>query len=178
MLTKGVHNRTPGCAQHCFALWINCFLVTKAELWNFWVWLGRAFLLWRGSPKWVEKAWLGTWDSVASNYTTIVTVYHRNFSFWPEAKCTLKQTSFESLMCFEMILKSTSQIRFGTSQIFFFFKWCFAFRPHFFAWQLIWLLQLLQVILPRKSSSCFLFASSLWTYCTMTCPPRRRTDLL
>lgn len=80
----------------------------------------QGIFTWRGSLKWVEKAWLGTWYSVASNYTTIVTVYHRNFSFWPQAKCTLKQTSFESLVCFEMILKSTLQIIFGTSQIFFF----------------------------------------------------------
>lgn len=115
----------------------------------------QGIFAWRSSLKWVEKAWLGTWYSVTSNYTTIVTVHHRNFSFWPEAKCILKQTSFESFVCFEMILKSTLQIRFGTSQIFF-FKGCFAFRQHFFACQLIWLLQLLQVILPLKSSSCFL----------------------
>lgn len=79
----------------------------------------QGIFAWRSSLKWVEKAWLGTWYSVTSNYTTIVTVHHRNFSFWPEAKCILKQTSFESFVCFEMILKSTLQIRFGTSQIFF-----------------------------------------------------------
>lgn len=53
--------------------------MTEAELLNFWVWLGTAFLL--GSLKWVEKAWLGTWYFVASNYTTIVTVHYRNFIF-------------------------------------------------------------------------------------------------
>lgn len=36
----------------------------------------QGFFVWFGSLKWVEKAWVGTWYFVASNYITIATVHY------------------------------------------------------------------------------------------------------